>query len=86
MFPITDHDLYINGVDQGTLESLAGATWTPGLGQNGYLVITATGGSSITSVGFQDDNTAVKAARLSFVAGWSGTAVWAGCGATCAAN
>lgn len=59
VYPITDHDLYINGVDQGSLESLAGANWTPGLGQNGFLVITATNGSSITSMGLQDDNTTV---------------------------
>jgi hypothetical protein len=54
-FPLTQHDLIVNGVDLGTIESLAGSNWTPGLTRNGYLVIDDTGGS-ITSVGFENVN------------------------------
>jgi hypothetical protein len=52
--PITNHDLIVNGTDLGTLESLAGSNWTPGIVRNAYLVINDSGGL-ITSVGFQND-------------------------------
>ena len=52
-FPISDHDLIVNGVDLGTIESLAGANWTPGLGRSAYIVLTTNSGSTINSVGFQ---------------------------------
>jgi hypothetical protein len=55
-FPITDHDLFVNGIDEGSIEVLAGADWSPGLGRNAYMVITATNGSVIDSVGFQNDS------------------------------
>jgi hypothetical protein len=54
LFPITNHELLVNGTPVGTIESLAGADWTPGLQRNAYLVITATGGTTITSVGFEN--------------------------------
>ncbi len=53
-FPITNHELFVNGVDEGVLESLAGANWSPGIVLNSYLVIDATGGDTITSVGFEN--------------------------------
>jgi hypothetical protein len=53
-FPITQHELYINGTDMGVLETLAGANWTPGITLNAYLRITATGKDLITSVGFEN--------------------------------
>ena len=53
-FPITNHELFVNGLDLGTVESLAGSNWSPGIVRNAYLVVTATGGSSITSVGFEN--------------------------------
>jgi len=53
-FPITNHDLLINGVDVGSIEALAGANWTPGLVRDAYLRIDATGGSVIDSVGFKN--------------------------------
>jgi hypothetical protein len=58
-FPITNHELFVNGTDLGTVESLAGANWSPGIVRNAYLRIDASGGSSITSVGFENlSNTA----------------------------
>jgi hypothetical protein len=51
-FPFTNHELFVNGVDEGTIETLAGKNWTPGFQRNAYLVITGTGGTTITSVGF----------------------------------
>jgi len=51
--PITNHELFVNGGDMGTIENLD-PTWTPGIALNAYLVITASGGSSITSVGFEN--------------------------------
>ena len=54
LFPITTHELFVNGIDEGTLESLAGSNWTPGLQRNAYLVITGTGGTKITSVEFEN--------------------------------
>jgi hypothetical protein len=53
-FPITQHELYINGTDMGVLETLAGANWTPGITLNAYLRITATGKDLITSVGCEN--------------------------------
>jgi hypothetical protein len=50
-FPITNHELFVNGVDLGVLETLAGANFTPGLARNGYLRVDGTGGTLITSVG-----------------------------------
>jgi len=54
-FPITQHDLIVNGVNLGTLETLAGNNWTAGIVRNGYLLITDAGGS-ITSVGIMNVN------------------------------
>jgi hypothetical protein len=65
-FPITNHDLYVNGVDLGTIESLAGSNWDPGFALNAYLVITATGGSTIASVGFENDSTLAGEDWLAF--------------------
>jgi hypothetical protein len=31
-FPITNHELFVNGLDEGTIETLAGTNWAPGLG------------------------------------------------------
>lgn len=53
LYPITNHELFVNGVDLGSIESLD-PSWTPGLGRNAYLVIDATGTTSITSVGFEN--------------------------------
>jgi hypothetical protein len=53
LYPITNHELFVNGVDLGSIESLD-PTWTPGLGRNAYLVIDATGSSPITSVEFEN--------------------------------
>jgi hypothetical protein len=52
--PITNHELFVNGVDMGVIETLAGANWTPGLARNAYLRIDTTGGTSITSVAIQN--------------------------------
>jgi len=51
---ITNHELFVNGIDEGELEALAGANWTPGLERNAYLRIDATGSSTITSVGIEN--------------------------------
>lgn len=53
-YPITQHELFINGNDMGVLETLAGANWAPGITLNAYLRITATGRDLITSVGFEN--------------------------------
>jgi hypothetical protein len=54
-FPITNHELFVNGVDLGVLETLAGANWTPGgVLRNAYLRIDSNGASPITSVGFEN--------------------------------
>jgi hypothetical protein len=53
-YPVTNHELFINGVDVGTIETLAGTNWTPGITLNAYLRITATGSDLITSVGFEN--------------------------------
>jgi hypothetical protein len=52
--PIGNHELFVNGVDMGMIETLAGANWTPGIVRNAYLRVDATGGSTITSVGFEN--------------------------------
>ncbi len=57
LFPLTDHELIVNGTDLGTLESLAGQTWTPGQGRNAYLRIDATAGTFINSVAFRNLST-----------------------------
>jgi hypothetical protein len=49
--PITNHELFVNGVDMGVVETLAGANWTPGTLRNTYLLIS---GGLITSVGFEN--------------------------------
>jgi hypothetical protein len=53
-YPVTQHELFINGNDIGVLETLAGANWAPGITLNAYLRITATGKDVITSVGFEN--------------------------------
>lgn len=52
---IGTHDLWVNNVDVGHIETLAGTNWVPETVRNAYLVLTATSGS-ISSVGFQTDN------------------------------
>jgi hypothetical protein len=52
--PITNHELFVNGVDLGVLETLAGANFTPGLARNAYLRIDGTAGTVITSVAIQN--------------------------------
>jgi hypothetical protein len=47
-------NLFVNGLDMGVLETLAGADWTPGLARNAYLRIDGTGGTMITSVGIEN--------------------------------
>ena len=49
-YPVNNHELFINGVDMGVLETLAGANWTPGITLNAYLLIDATEGDVISSV------------------------------------
>lgn len=56
VFPITNHELFVNGVDLGVLETLAGENWAPGIVLNGYLRISATGNSVITSVAVTNSN------------------------------
>jgi len=52
-FPVTNHDLIINGVSYGTIESLGGANFTTGYDtRNGYLSLVATPDTPITSVAF----------------------------------
>ncbi len=50
---ISNHDLLVNGVNLGTLETLAGGLWTAGLGRNAFLRIDGTGGTTINTVLFQ---------------------------------
>ncbi|MDQ2840877.1 MAG: hypothetical protein M3Y72_07545 [Acidobacteriota bacterium] len=52
-FPITNHELFVNGVNMGVLENLAGSDWSPGWRRNAYLRVDATD-SYITSIGFED--------------------------------
>ena len=66
-FPITNHELFINGFDMGVLETLAGANWSPGIVLNAYLRIDSTDGDVITSVAFQN-NTSVDTIGFSDVA------------------
>src|SRR5262249_11503608 len=51
---ITNHELFINGIDMGVIETLAGANWTPGFGRNAFVRIDGTGGTLITSIAFQN--------------------------------
>lgn len=53
--PITDHDLFVNGVSFGTIESLGGGQFSGGLERNAYVRIDATGGEVIMSVGFRNN-------------------------------
>lgn len=53
-FAVTDHRLFVNGVDLGVIETLAGSNWSPGIVRNAYLRVDATGGDTITSVGIQN--------------------------------
>jgi Putative Ig domain/Galactose oxidase, central domain/Kelch motif len=53
-FPVTNHELFVNGVDMGVLETLAGAAWSPGLTRNAYLRIDGVNGGVITSVGIEN--------------------------------
>jgi len=57
LYPLSDHELIVNGTDLGTLESLAGTTWTAGQGRNVYLRVDATGGTFINSVAFRNLST-----------------------------
>lgn len=50
------HELFVNGVDQGSLETLGGARWTDGLVLNAYLLINGTAGTVITSVAVQNNS------------------------------
>jgi hypothetical protein len=53
-FAVTQHELFVNGVGLGVLETLAGSSWSPGLVRNAYLRID--NNSPITSVGFENVN------------------------------
>ncbi len=66
LFPLTNHELFVNGVDMGVLETLAGVNWTPGVTRNAYLVVTATGVTQITSVGFENISSVSGADYLLF--------------------
>jgi len=55
-FPVTDHTLFVNGQNLGTVESLAGVNWSGGVTvRNAYLRIEGTEGSLITSIRFRND-------------------------------
>jgi hypothetical protein len=55
-FPVTDHTLFVNGQNLGTVESLAGVNWSAGVTvRNAYLRIEGTEGSLITSIRFRND-------------------------------
>lgn len=53
-FPITDHNVYVNGQFVGVLETLAAGVMEGGRARNAYLRIDATGPDVITSVGFEN--------------------------------
>jgi hypothetical protein len=53
-FPLTNHELFVNGVSQGVIETLAGAKFAPGIVRNVYLRIDATGGDTISSIGIKN--------------------------------
>ena len=53
-FPITNHELFVNGVSLGELETLAGALWIPGIVRNAYIRVDATGADSINSIAFRN--------------------------------
>jgi RHS repeat-associated protein len=54
VYPITNHELFVNGVDMGVLETLAGAAWSPGWTRNAYLRIDGINGGVITSISFRN--------------------------------
>jgi hypothetical protein len=50
-FPITDHELFVNGVSQGTIETIAAATMAPGQNiRNLYLKIDADSNGTVNSI------------------------------------
>ena len=51
---VGNHELFVDGIDQGMIETLAPPNWSPGIVRNAYLRVDATGGSTITSVGFKN--------------------------------
>ena len=51
-FAVTQHELFVNGVDIGVLDTLAGNNWTPGIVRNAYLRIDNS--VPITSVAFEN--------------------------------
>jgi hypothetical protein len=53
-FPVTNHELFINGQDLGVLETFAGATFTPGFARNAYLRIDGTAGTVISSLAIEN--------------------------------
>jgi len=56
-FLVTDHTLFVNGQNLGTVESLAGVNWSGGVTvRNAYLRIEGTEGSLITSIRFRNDS------------------------------
>ena len=56
-FPVTDHSLFVNGQELGTVEALAGANWSGGVAlRNTYLRIEATNGDLISSIRFRNDS------------------------------
>jgi hypothetical protein len=52
--PVTNHELFVNGIDEGALETLGGGNWSPGLTRNTYVEVTGTGGTAINSVGVEN--------------------------------
>ena len=55
-FPITDHNVYVNGQFVGVLEELADGVLVGGRARNVYLRFDADGGAPITSVAFENIN------------------------------
>jgi hypothetical protein len=50
---LTDHELFVNGASLGLVESVP--VWTPGVHvRNGYLIITADAGDSISSIAIEN--------------------------------
>jgi hypothetical protein len=64
-FPVTNHELFVDGVSLGVLETLANVNWTPGIVRNAYLRIDVAGGT-LTSVGFLNLSNAVATDFLAF--------------------
>lgn len=64
-FPITNHEILINGISLGTLESLAGANWTAGINvRNAYIRIDATDGDVINAMTIRNINTTIGDALI----------------------